>query len=55
MEGIGLTVTGTHDVDRGWMEEVRATGAKVVPRVIFEIHPTTLKQMLSDESSIKVK
>ena len=52
-ESIGIKVTGTHDVDQGWMEEVRATGAKVVPRVIFEIHQNTLAQLIADEDSIK--
>ena len=37
------------------MDEVRETGAKIVPRIIFELHPQTMKQLLSDEESIKVR
>jgi chitinase domain-containing protein 1 len=55
MEGVGFKVHGTHDVDQGWVEEVRATGAKVVPRIIVEIRPDVLKNLLSDEDSIKVR
>lgn len=29
-------IGGTHDVDQGWIQEVRKQGAKVVPRVLFD-------------------
>ncbi|XP_037094017.1 chitinase domain-containing protein 1-like [Pollicipes pollicipes] len=36
----GYTITGTHDVDAGWVKDVRTAGArqkvKVVPRLLFE-------------------
>ncbi|KAF0298692.1 Chitinase domain-containing protein 1 [Amphibalanus amphitrite] len=36
----GYTITGTHDVDAGWVADVRKTGAardvKVIPRLLFE-------------------
>ena len=50
-----LAVTGTHDIDQGWMTDVRKTGAKIVPRIIFEIHQKILTSLLENEESIKVK
>lgn len=50
-----LAVTGTHDIDQGWMTDVRKTGAKIVPRIIFEIHQKILTNLLEKEESIKVK
>jgi len=29
-------IGGAHDVDKGWMEEVRQKGGKVVPRILFD-------------------
>ena len=48
-------MTGTHDIDQGWITDVRKTGAKIVPRIIFEIHQKILTNLLENEESIKVK
>jgi chitinase domain-containing protein 1 len=29
-------IGGAHDVDKGWMADVRNKGAKIVPRLLFE-------------------
>ena len=29
-------IGGEHDVDKGWMEDVRKKGAKIVPRILFD-------------------
>ena len=29
-------IGGTHDVDKGWMEDVRKKGGKIVPRILFD-------------------
>lgn len=29
-------IGGTHDVDQGWIQEVRKQGARIVPRVLFD-------------------
>jgi len=51
---IDLKIQGEHDVDRGWISEVKSTGAKVVPRLIFEKwSPKILKQLLENEQIIK--
>jgi chitinase domain-containing protein 1 len=36
--GVGLTLQGTHDVDQGWVSDVRSggDGVKIVPRVLVE-------------------
>jgi len=34
--GADYVVGGTHDVDQGWVEEVRRKGGKVVPRILFD-------------------
>ena len=50
-----MKIQGEHDVDRGWISEVKSTGAKVVPRLIFEKwSPKILKQLLENEQIIKV-
>ncbi|XP_003745077.1 chitinase domain-containing protein 1 [Galendromus occidentalis] len=36
LEGSSFVISGQHDVDRGWIREVRDTGAKMLPRVLFE-------------------
>ena len=47
---IDMKIQGEHDVDRGWISEVKSTGAKVVPRLIFEKwSPKILKQLLENE------
>ena len=52
---IDMKIQGEHDVDRGWISEVKSTGAKVVPRLIFEKwSPKILKQLLENEQIIKV-
>ena len=52
---IDIKIQGEHDVDRGWISEVKSTGAKVVPRLIFEKwSPKILKQLLENEQIIKV-
>ena len=51
-----MKVQGEHDVDRGWISEVKSTGAKVVPRLIFEKwSPKILKQLLENEKIIMVR
>ena len=51
-----LKVNGQHDVDKGWIKEVKATGAKVDPRIIFEgFHQKILKQIMRTETLAKVK
>ena len=35
-EGSRFGVNGLHDVDQGWMREVRSKGAKILPRVLFD-------------------
>ena len=37
MKLLDIELKGTHDVDSGWMKEVRDTGAKIVPRVANQI------------------
>ena len=52
---IDMKIQGEHDVDRGWISEVKSTGAKVVPRLIFEKwSPKILKQLLENEKIITV-
>ena len=52
---IDLQIQGEHDVDLGWISEVKSTGAKVVPRLIFEkFRPQILKQLLENEQIITV-
>ena len=52
---IDMKIQGEHDVDRGWISEVKSTGAKVVPRLIFEKwSPKILKQLLENEQIIMV-
>ncbi|CAI8020803.1 Chitinase domain-containing protein 1 [Geodia barretti] len=36
--GIGLAMEGTHDIDQGWVSDVRraGSGVKIVPRVLLE-------------------
>ena len=29
-------IGGEHDVDKGWMEDVRKKGAMIVPRILFD-------------------
>lgn len=51
----GSLILGEHDVDRDWISEVKATGAKVVPRLIFEKwNPKILKQLLENEKVLIV-
>ena len=53
---ITLKINGQHDVDKGWIDEVKATGAKIVPRVIFEgFDPKILKQIMRTETLAKVR
>ena len=35
---VACTIAGTHDIDRGWMEELRRNNPdiKIVPRILFE-------------------
>ena len=50
-----MKIQGEHDVDRSWISEVKSTGAKVVPRLIFEKwSPKILKQLLENEQIIMV-
>lgn len=52
---IDMKIQGEHDVDRSWISEVKSTGAKVVPRLIFEKwSPKILKQLLENEQIIMV-
>ena len=52
---IDMKIQGEHDVDLGWISEVKSTGAKVVPRLIFEKwSPKILKQLLENEQIIMV-
>jgi chitinase domain-containing protein 1 len=32
----GYSIGGLHDMDRGWVEEVRTKGARLVPRLLFD-------------------
>ena len=44
-----LEIKGDHDIDQGWIQEVRDTGAKIVPRIIFEIDARSLAIMFKNE------
>lgn len=44
-----LDITGGHDIDQGWIQEVRDTGAKIVPRIIFEIDARSLAIIFKNE------
>jgi len=45
-----MRIKGKQDIDAGWMEEVKKTGARICPRIIFEEWDTpTLMQMLKNE------
>ena len=35
-DGENYLIGGAHDVDQGWIEDVRRTGGKVVPRILFD-------------------
>lgn len=35
-KGKAFKIGGLHDVDAGWMKQVKATGSKVVPRILFD-------------------
>ena len=36
MSGDRYVIGGAHDVDQGWVAEVRRKGGKVVPRILFD-------------------
>jgi len=44
-----LEIKGDHDIDQGWIQEVRDTGAQIVPRIIFEIDARSLAIMFKSE------
>ena len=29
-------IGGTHDVDKGWMKDVKKKGGKIIPRILFD-------------------
>ncbi|PAV77946.1 hypothetical protein WR25_14026 [Diploscapter pachys] len=50
---VACTIAGTHDIDRGWMEELRHNNPdiKIVPRILFEGWTLDIVQkFLQDES-----
>lgn len=52
-QGAKFAITGEHDIDQGWLAEVRANsnGVKIVPRVLFEGWSATDYQNLFKSSS----
>ncbi len=56
-EGAPVELTGGHDADTGWMARVRAAGpgARIVPRVLWEIQNFVLPQQVADVVQLLTK
>lgn len=56
VESSKFVVTGLHDVDKGWMKDVKRSGGsvKIVPRVLFEgWQPRDLQTVASSKSKLQ--
>lgn len=54
---LSCSFTGQHDIDRGWLEDLRKNNSdvKIVPRFIFESQDSNLFQQFLTAESAQLK